>query len=45
MEKAGAAAASIRAGQFQPQPDAFSCPRCPHFFYCSALPEGAVQLP
>ena len=45
MEKAGAAAASIRAGQFPPQPDSFSCPRCPHFFYCPALPEGAVQLP
>jgi superfamily I DNA/RNA helicase len=45
LEKAGATAASIRAGEFPPQPDAFSCPRCPHFFYCSALPEGAVQLP
>lgn len=45
MEKAGAAAASIRAGQFPPQPDAFSCPRCPHFFYCPSLPEGEVRLP
>lgn len=45
MEKAGAAAASVRAGLFPPQPDAFSCPRCPHFFYCPSLPEGAVQLP
>ena len=45
MEKAGAAVASIRAGLFPPKPDPFSCPRCPHFFYCSSLPEGAVQLP
>lgn len=45
MEKAGAAAASIQAGAFPPQPDAFSCPRCPHFFYCPALPDGSVQLP
>ena len=45
MDKAGEVAASIRAGLFPPQPDAFSCPRCPHFFYCPSLPEGAVQLP
>jgi len=45
MEKAGVAAASIRAGLFPPQPDPFSCPRCPHFFYCPSLPEGAVELP
>jgi len=36
---------SIRAGSYPPKPDDFSCPRCPHFFYCPALPEGAVQLP
>ncbi len=45
MEKATAAAASIRAGTFPPQPDSFSCPRCPHFFYCPSLPDGTVQLP
>ncbi|MGE0357284.1 MAG: UvrD-helicase domain-containing protein [Burkholderiales bacterium] len=45
MDKAGAAAVNIRAGAFPPEPDAFSCPRCPHFFYCPALPEGVVQLP
>jgi hypothetical protein len=45
MEKVAAAAASIRAGQFPPQPDPFSCPRCPHFFYCPSLPDGNVQLP
>ena len=45
MEKAAAAAASIHAGAFPPQPDSFSCPRCPHFFYCPSLPDGTVQLP
>ena len=45
MEKAAAAAAGIRAGTFPPQPDSFSCPRCPHFFYCPSLPDGTVQLP
>jgi hypothetical protein len=45
MEKAAAAAASIRGGTFPPQPDSFSCPRCPHFFYCPSLPDGTVQLP
>lgn len=45
MKKAAEAAESIRAGAFPPEPDTFTCPRCPHFFYCPALPEGAVQLP
>lgn len=45
MEKAAEAAQNIRAGAFQPKPDAFSCPRCPHFFYCPSLPDGTVQLP
>ena len=45
MKKAAEAAQSIRAGSFPPEPDAFTCPRCPHFFYCPSLPEGAVQLP
>lgn len=45
MEKAGSAAAGIHAGKFPPEPDTFSCPRCPHFFYCPSLPDGIVQLP
>jgi len=45
MDKAGAAAGSIHAGAFPPQPDPFSCPRCPHFFYCPSLPDGTVQIP
>ena len=45
MEKTAAAATSVRAGDFPPRPDAFSCPRCPHFFYCPSLPTGVVQLP
>ena len=36
---------AIRAGNFPPERDDFGCPRCPHFFYCPSLPEGAVQLP
>lgn len=35
---------AIRAGCYPPNPDDFGCPRCPHFFYCPSLPEGAVQL-
>ncbi len=45
MEKAAEATQNIRAGAFPPRPDPFSCPRCPHFFYCPSLPEGVVQLP
>jgi len=44
MEKATEAAQRIRAGDFPPRPDPFSCPRCPHFFHCPSLPEGVVQL-
>jgi DNA helicase-2/ATP-dependent DNA helicase PcrA len=44
-EKVAQTIRSIRAGAFPPKRDDFSCPRCPHFFYCPALPEGAVQLP
>lgn len=45
MDKAAEAAQNIHAGAFPPKPDAFSCPRCPHFFYCPSLPDGTVQLP
>ncbi len=30
----------IAAGQFLPDVDAISCPRCPHFFICAATPKG-----
>ena len=31
----------IAAGQFPPDTDPISCPRCPHFFICAATPRGA----
>jgi hypothetical protein len=34
----------IAAGEFPPQTDAVTCPRCPHFFICSALPQGLLDL-
>jgi len=34
---------SIFAGDFPPAPDAFTCPRCPHFFICAATPQGALK--
>jgi DNA helicase-2/ATP-dependent DNA helicase PcrA len=34
--------AGIRTGQFPPRPDAVTCPRCPHFFICDAIPHGAL---
>jgi superfamily I DNA/RNA helicase/Zn-dependent peptidase ImmA (M78 family) len=45
IEKATEAAQNILAGDFLPKPNTFTCPRCPHFFYCPSIPEGAVQLP
>ncbi|HYD17687.1 MAG TPA: ATP-dependent helicase [Patescibacteria group bacterium] len=34
----------IWGGNFQPDPDPFSCPRCPHFFICAATPSGPISL-
>lgn len=36
--------ARIAAGAFAPQPDAVTCPRCPHFFICAAVPPGPLAL-
>lgn len=33
---------NISAGSFPPEIDAVTCPRCPHFFVCSAMPDGPL---
>ena len=33
----------ISAGQFPPDTDPISCPRCPHFFICAATPSGPLN--
>jgi superfamily I DNA/RNA helicase len=33
----------INGGAFDPTPDAFTCPRCPHFFICAATPDGDLD--
>lgn len=35
---------SITSGDFPPDTNAFSCPRCPHFFICAAMPEGPLSI-
>ena len=35
----------ISAGSFPVQIDAVTCPRCPHFFVCAAVPKGPLVLP
>lgn len=35
----------IGAGRFPPQINEVTCPRCPHFFICSATPHGSLTLP
>jgi DNA helicase-2/ATP-dependent DNA helicase PcrA len=35
---------AINRGNFPPEVDAFSCPRCPHFFVCAAAPPGSLTL-
>jgi len=34
----------IVAGWFPAEVDAVTCPRCPHFFLCPALPSGSLAL-
>ena len=36
--------AGIASGEFPPEVDAVTCPRCPHFFICPSAPNGALQL-
>ena len=35
----------ISAGWFPPEIDTVTCPRCPHFFVCDAVPRGPLALP
>lgn len=37
-------AAAILAGDFAPNPDDRSCPRCPHYVTCGPLPSGTLLL-
>jgi DNA helicase II / ATP-dependent DNA helicase PcrA len=39
-----AALAAIRAGDLPPEPDAYRCPQCPHFFICPTVPSGKLTL-
>lgn len=34
----------IATGAFPAEPDPVSCPRCPHFFICAAVPGGGLSL-
>jgi len=34
--------AGIMAGMFPPDPNAVTCPRCPHFFICAAVGKGPL---
>ena len=36
--------AEIAAGRFPIDPDAVTCPRCPHFFTCDAVAPGSLDL-
>lgn len=36
--------ARMASGEFPPEVDAVTCPRCPHFFICPSAPSGALQL-
>lgn len=34
----------LSSGQFLPKPNHVTCPRCPHFFICPAVPDGPLDL-
>ena len=36
--------ADISSGNFPPDQDSFTCPRCPHFFICAAAPDGPLLI-
>ena len=36
--------ARMTAGWFPPEIDSVTCPRCPHFFICAAVPRGTLSL-
>jgi DNA helicase-2/ATP-dependent DNA helicase PcrA len=37
--------AKIAKGLFPTEVDSVTCPRCPHFFVCDAIPKGLLNLP
>ena len=43
QEKVGAALQDVRAGKFNANPSAFTCPKCPAFFVCGTLPAGSLK--
>jgi hypothetical protein len=44
QKKSDTLLAGIAAGAFAPEVDAVTCPRCPHFFVCPAMPSGPLKL-
>ena len=44
MKKSQEMVASIAGGEFPPEVDAVTCPRCPHFFICAATPSGPLVV-
>lgn len=44
MKKSEEMVASIAGGEFPPEVDAVTCPRCPHFFVCAATPSGSLVV-
>lgn len=42
--RSGELVAGISAGDFPTNLDSITCPRCPHFFVCAAVPDGPIDL-
>ena len=43
-EKAEDFLTGITAGAFPPKPNDRTCPTCPHYFVCGAVPQGPLSL-
>lgn len=44
QKKSDTMLAGIAAGSFPTEVDVVTCPRCPHFFVCAAVPPGPLKL-
>lgn len=44
QKKSDSMLGGIASGEFPPEVDAVTCPRCPHFFICPSAPNGSLQL-
>ncbi len=43
-EKRAGYLSDMNAGKYPAKPEQIRCPRCPYFFCCPTVPEGALRM-